>query len=138
MSNSRKNLIEKIFSTLEPDKDGCVHIKKINQFYNPENHPDVLTGKRTPNEIYREFIDTFEGNHNYLNGDEAQYGNVDIDEFCDYYDSVSMIIENDSEFENIVRGVWLNEINNNYNNQEEERAKPLRGRKVLRQKGNPN
>ena len=138
MSNSRKNLIEKIFSTFEPDKDGYVHIKKINQFYNPENHPDVLIGKRTPNEIYREFIDTFEGNHNYLNGDEAQYGNVDIDEFCDYYDSVSMIIENDSEFENMVKGVWLNEVNNNYINQEEERAKPLRGRKVVRQKDNPN
>ena len=138
MSNSRKNLIEKIFSTFEPDKDGYVHIKKINQFYNPENHPDALTGKRNPDEIYKEFVDTFEGNHNYLNGDEAHYGTVDLDEFLDYYDSVSMIVENDSEFENIVRGVWLNEINKNYINQEEERSKPLRARKVVRQKESPN
>ena len=32
MSNTRKKLIENIFSTFEPDQDGYVHIKKINQF----------------------------------------------------------------------------------------------------------
>ena len=134
MSNSRKDLIEKIFSTFEPDQDGYVHINKINQYFNPENHPDVLAGKRSPDDVYREFTDTFEGNHNYLNGDEAQYGNVDIDEFCDYYDSVSMTIEKDPEFENLVKSVWLNEVNNNYI--EEEKSKPLRAKKVLRQKEN--
>ena len=132
MNNSRKSLIEKIFSTFEPDQDGYVHIKKINQFFIPENHPDVLTGRKNADEIYQEFIDTFEGNHNYLNGDEAHYGNVDIDEFCDYYDSISMLIENDAEFENLVRGVWLNEVNNNYI--EEDKSRPLRARKVIRQK----
>ena len=124
MNNSRRNLIEQIFNTFEPDREGNVHIKKINQLFNPENHPDALTGKRNPEDLYREFVDTFEGNHNYLNGDEAEYGNVDIDEFCDYYDSLSMMIENDEEFENIVRGVWLNEV--------DKKSKPLRAKKVLR------
>ena len=132
MSDSRKNIVEEIFNTLEPDQEGFVHINKVNQFFNPENHPDVLSGKRNPNEVYQEFVDTFEGNHNYLNGDEAQFGNVDIDEFCDYYDSVSMMIDSDSEFEDMLRGVWLDEVNNN-ENQQEERSKPLRAKKVLKQ-----
>ena len=131
MSISRKNIVEEIFGTFEPDQDGYVHINKINQLFNPENHPDVLHGKKNPDEIYQEFVDTFDGNHNYLNGDEAQYGNVDIDEFCDYYDSVSMMVEKDSEFENILRGVWLDEVNN-YENQQEEKSKPLRAKKVIK------
>ena len=135
MSNSRKSLIEEIFSTFEPDQDGFVHIKKVTQLFNPENHPDVLTGKKSPEEVYQEFLDTFDGNHTYLNGDEALYGNVDIDEFCDYYDSISMMIEKDSDFENMVRGVWLDEVNN-YNNQQEEKSKPLRAKKVIKQSDN--
>ena len=132
MSNSRKKLVEEIFATFEPDQDGFVSINKINQLFNPENHPDVLNDIKNPDEIYHEFVDTFEGNHNYLNGDEAQYGNVDIDEFCDYYDSVSMMVEKDIIFESILRGVWLDEIVD-YKNQQEERPKPLRGKKVIKQ-----
>ena len=131
MSNSRKNLVEEIFNTFELDQDGNVHINKINHLFNPENHPDVLNGNRSPEEVYQEFVETFEGNHNYLNGDEAQFGNVDIDEFCDYYDSVSMMIEKDIEFENMLKGVWLDEVNN-YNNQKEEKTRPLRAKKVVK------
>ena len=128
MSNSRKQLIEEIFNTFEPDQEGFVDIKKINQLFNPENHPDALAGKKSPEEVYKEFIETFEGNHNYLNGDEAQLGNVDIDEFCDYYDSISMMIDKDTEFEDMVRGVWLEE---DINYQQEEKEKTLKSKKIL-------
>ena len=134
MSNSRKKLVEEIFETFEPDQDGFIHINKVNQLFNPENHPDVLSGRRNPNEVYQEFVDTFEGNHNYLNGDEAPLGNVDIDEFCDYYDSISMMVDKDSEFENMVKGVWLDQVN--FDNQQEEKSKPLRAKKVLKQRDN--
>ena len=135
MSNFRKNLVEDIFETFKPNQDGNVPINKVNKLFIPENHPDVLSGKRNPEEVYQEFLDTFEGNHNYLNGDEAQFGNVDIDEFCDYYDSVSMLIDRDEDFEDMLRGVWLDEVNtnnNNYNKQQEEKPKPLRGKKVIK------
>ena len=136
MNNFRRNLIEEIFNTFEPNQNGFVHINKINQLFNPDDHPDVLKKVKSPDEIYNEFVETFDGNHNYLNGDEAQYGNVDIDEFCDYYDSVSMMVDNDQDFENIVRGVWLDEIKN-YDIQKEERSAPLRGKKVIKNKNIP-
>ena len=126
MSNSRKQLVEDIFETLKPDKDGFIFLKKLYRKFIPENHPDVLLGKKTPKEVYKEFVDTFEGNHTYLNGDEAQFGNVDIDEFCDYYESISFLVDEDSDFENLVRGVWLNELNN----QEEDKSRSLKAKKV--------
>ena len=106
MSNSRRELIEKIFESFEPDKEGIVHMDKLSEYYNPEAHPDAIKRIRKPEEIYTEFMETFEGNHNYLNGDEAQLGNVDLDEFCDYYDSISMLVEKDKDFENMALGVW--------------------------------
>ena len=137
MSKSRRELIERIFESFEPDKEGIVHIDKLNEYFNPEGHPDVIKGILKPQEVYNEFMETFEGNHNYLNGDEAQLGNVDIDEFCDYYDSISMMIEKDKDFENIVTRVWGlapdqgNEDNDD--NIEEEDNNKLRGKKIIKQ-----
>ena len=137
MSKSRRELIERIFESFEPDKEGIVHIDKLNEYFNPEGHPDVIKGILKPQEVYNEFMETFEGNHNYLNGDEAQLGNVDIDEFCDYYDSISMMIEKDKDFENIVTRVWGlapdqgNEENEE--NLEEEENNKLRGKKIIKQ-----
>ena len=137
MSNTRRELIEKIFESLEPDKEGIIHIDKISEYFNPEAHPDVINGTKKPEDIYNEFMETFEGNHNYLNGDEAQIGNVDIDEFCDYYDSISMMIDKDKDFEKIVMGVWgmLSEKENENEEQNEqiEEDKKLRGKKIIKQ-----
>ena len=139
MSNSRRELIEKIFETFEPDKEGIVLMDKLSEYFNPEAHPDVIKGLKKPEEIYKEFMETFVGNHNYLNGDEAQLGKVDLDEFCDYYDSISMMIEKDKDFENNVKAVWgifeekdeekeqsqQEENNENVNNK-------LRGKKIIK------
>ena len=135
MSNNRRELIEKIFETFEPDKEGIVHINKISENFNPENNPDVIKGLQKPEDIYNEFIETFEGNHNYLNGDEAHFGNVDLDEFIDYYDSVSMMIDSDKEFENIVKSAWLGEAQNEEEDNEQQSQnedKKLRGKKIIK------
>ena len=135
MSNNRRELIEKIFETFEPDKEGIVHINKISENFNPENHPDVIKGLQKPEDIYNEFIETFEGNHNYLNGDEAHFGNVDLDEFIDYYDSVSMMIDSDKEFENIVKSAWLGEAQNEEEDNEQQSQnedKKLRSKKIIK------
>ena len=136
MSNSRRELIEKIFESFEPDKEGIVHMDKLSEYFNPEAHPDVLKGLKKPEEVYNEFMETFEGNHNYLNGDEAQFGKVDIDEFCDYYDSISMMIEKDRDFNKMVTGVWgiagEQEEGEIEKSQNEEENKKLRGKKIIK------
>ena len=142
MSNARKELVEKIFENLEPDKEGIVSLDKLSEIFNPEAHPDVLAGLRKPDDVYNEFMETFEGNHNYLNGDEAPLGNVDIDEFCDYYDSISMMIKKDKDFEKIVSSVWglvleqgaeeksQNQFEENKENKDEQK---LKGKKIIKQ-----
>ena len=53
MSNARKELVEKIFENLEPDKEGIVSLDKLSEIFNPEAHPDVLAGLRKPDDVYR-------------------------------------------------------------------------------------
>ena len=48
MINKRRELIEKIFERLEPDKEVIIHIDKISEYFNPEAHPDVINGSKKP------------------------------------------------------------------------------------------
>jgi len=43
-------------------------INDIKDSYNASKHPDVLSGKKTKDQILVEFLETFEQHHNILNG----------------------------------------------------------------------
>ena len=106
MNDKRRAVVEQIFESLNPNQNGIVSINTIFNKFNAGNHPDAISNKRSENVIYAEFNDSFQGNHVYLNGDEAAYGNVDIEEFIDYYDIVSFFIVDDNEFIRTVKGIW--------------------------------
>ena len=66
---NRKKIVENIFyKVLDKNKNGNTNLEIINNEFVAKNHPDVLNGKKNEEEILQEFINTFEGNHYYLNG----------------------------------------------------------------------
>ena len=87
------------YKKLDIDNDGIVDPSEIMSLYNANAHPDVLAGKKTPQEVLREFLETFEV------GGEVD-GKVTFDEFCNYYSNVSMSIDNDEYFELMIRNAW--------------------------------
>ncbi len=106
---NRKKIIEDIFKNkLDVNKTNEVNIDDLKDFYNAANHPDVLSGKKKEDEIFDEFVETFDANHLYLNGADADQGIVDLNEFLDYYESLSFTIKDDKDFETIVSNVWSN------------------------------
>jgi len=52
------------------------------------------------------FEDTFKENHIYLNGEDGVDKPVDIDEFLDYYESVSLMILEDIVFKEVLLKSW--------------------------------
>ena len=50
--------------------------------------------------------DTFNENHIYLNGEEGKNKLVDLDEFIDYYESVSLIIQDNNIFKEVILKLW--------------------------------
>ena len=60
MNTFRKSLVKKAYNILDKDKSGLVTIDDIKDVYSAAKHPDVLSGKKTEDEILTEFLDTFE------------------------------------------------------------------------------
>jgi len=102
----RRKLVESVFEFLNKNNSEEISISDLNQMYKAKNHPDTLSGKKNEEETLQDFLDTFQGNHSYLNGDDDQEGIVTIDEFIDYYESVSSLIKKYKDFEKLITYVW--------------------------------
>ena len=94
MSNQRKKLVMQAFNKLDKDKSGFVDINDIKGVYNAKRHPDVVSGKKSEEDILMEFLETFETHHNIANS-QAPDHIVTKEEFEEYYNNISGSIDND-------------------------------------------
>jgi len=117
MNENRKKIVEEIFNKLDINHLNAIEKEELISKFNAKNHPDVLNGKKTEDEILLEFIETFENTYNYLCGTEND-GKVTLEEFMEYYENVSLSIDNDDYFEMLINNTWgfNNENENNYVN----------------------
>ena len=99
---------------------------EIKHSYNAKNNPDVKTGKKTEEEVYTEFMDTFKANHILKTGPRSK--RVTYEEFLDYYNNISMTVNDDEQFVFLIQNAWrLNPFTysrpksiNNINNEEDD------------------
>lgn len=68
-------------------------------------HPDVKQGKKTEDDILLEFMDTFEMHH-AITHPEDRDGQITLDEWFEYYNNVSMSIDDDKYFEVMMNSAW--------------------------------
>lgn len=96
--------VKQAFAALDANHNGVLDMKEIEGSYNAHKHPDVIQGKRTEQNVLNEFIETLEAHHSL----KASSRNVAItlDEFIDYYTSISASIDEDSQFAMIVKNPW--------------------------------
>lgn len=53
----------KAFKIMDKDRSGIIDISDIKGVYNAKKHPDVISGKKTEDEVLVEFLDTFDVHH---------------------------------------------------------------------------
>jgi len=99
LSARRKNLINMAFDVVDKDGNGVLEPDDLIDVYDASKHPDVLSGKKTPDEVLREFLDTFDV------GGEVD-GKVTRQEFMNYYHNLSASIDNEDYFELMIRNAW--------------------------------
>ena len=99
MSSRRVRLVDQAFDVLDRDGNGAVEPEDIINCYDASKHPDVLAGKRSPDEVLREFLDTFD-----VGG--VVDGKVTRPEFENYYSNISASIDDDDYFELMIRNAW--------------------------------
>ena len=116
MNEFRQNLVQKVFDKLDNKKTGEISFKELNNKYNARNHPDVISGKINEEEALKEFVDTFQETYNYLCGTETN-NIVTIEEFMEYYENLSMTIEEDEYFEYLLNNTWNLGLDIKYKNE---------------------
>ncbi|OQS07057.1 calcyphosin [Thraustotheca clavata] len=98
LNDRRKQMVLMAFEIIDANGNGIVELDDIVAKYNADQHPDVIAGRKTKNEIFREFLDTFDGGE--------KDGKVTPDEFIRYYANVSASIDDDDYFELMIRNAW--------------------------------
>lgn len=115
MNQFRTQLVVKAFQKIDYNDDKVLDINDIKGKYDASKHPEVKSGKKTENEVLKEFLETFEMHHNVMNGTQAD-GQVTMDEFIEYYTNISANIDNDAYFDLMITNAWNLEGKNNTDN----------------------
>jgi Ca2+-binding EF-hand superfamily protein len=107
MNPRRVALAKKAYNIMDSDKSGQLDINDIRQTYNAKQHPDVKSGKKTEDEVLGEFLDTFEDHYCDMAGQaDSRDGIITMPEWLEYYNNVSMSIDNDEYFELMMNNTW--------------------------------
>lgn len=72
------------YDKLDKNKDGQVTFDDIVKIYDASHHPDVVSGKKTNEEVLKEFMRHWDT--------QVADGIVTIEEFMDYYKVLFIII----------------------------------------------
>ena len=105
MNQFRKDICMKAFKVMDKDRSGVIDISDIKGVYNAKKHPEVIAGKKTEDQVLIEFLDTFDVHHG-IHKDDPKDGNVTPDEWIEYYNTVSMSIDDDAYFELMMNNTW--------------------------------
>ena len=98
LNESRLSYIKKAYDKLDVNKDGQVKLDDIAKLYDVSQHPDVIQGKMTPEEAYRQYMSMWDT--------QVADGIITFDEFCDYYRDVSASIDTDEYFAVMMTNAW--------------------------------
>ena len=60
LTERRLRLVEQAFSKIDLDGNGYVDAQEIASLYDASHHPDVISGKMTPEEVFTHFLETFD------------------------------------------------------------------------------
>ena len=74
----------------------------------PTKHNDVISGNKTIDEVYEEFLECLEIFREYNNNLKGGIvkNEITYEEFCDFFGEISLEMPNDYLFSNFVQNCW--------------------------------
>merc|ERR1719469_201601 len=94
----REKFIMMAFGIMDKDGSGVIDQDDVSHTDDCSKNPDVISGRMSEEECFRQFLGTFEG--------VEKDGKITKDEWIDYYRNVSASIDNDDYFELMMRNAW--------------------------------
>lgn len=99
VNQERRDLIRRTFQLLDASNEGLLDPQLVIERYDPTQHPDVVTGRKRAQEVFRIFLRTFEV------GGEVE-NKITKNEFYNYYFNLSAAVEEDAYFTALLCGPW--------------------------------
>lgn len=114
MPRVRYELALKAFKRIDTYECGEIFLQDLFSAYDSSRHPDVITGKISPEDANTDFQETFAMHHNTVH-DYSPETAVTVDEFIEFYAQMSTMIDSDHVFDQMLTGTWhLDNMNNYY------------------------
>jgi len=97
MPPCRRDLVLMAYGLLDSNCDGKVTLKDMVMLFDATQHPEVLAGKKTKEQVYAEFTAGWD-----TDGDAT----ITKEEFLEYYSDISAGIDSNQYFELMMRNAW--------------------------------
>ena len=104
ISEKRKIAVITKFSEMDKAKTGYLPIPFLKKVFNAKFHPDCFLRKKPEDEVYDEFMFTFEVFCFLKNFTTEQ--DISYKDFVEYYTPISSCIQDDNYFNDIILGSW--------------------------------
>ena len=101
MNDFRVSIVKKAFNKLDKNGNGVIELDDIRGTYSARSHPDVLSGKKTEDEVL-----AFEYHFSLLNTKKTRDQTITLEEFLEYYNNISISIQDDQYFEVMMTNAW--------------------------------
>ena len=105
LNKTRLDIIKAAFDHIDENANRELELDELKAKFDASRHPSVLNGDTTEQLVTNEFFETFEAHHKMVN-DDKRYMPVGLEQFGDYYASVSSLYENDDEFVQMMVATW--------------------------------
>mmetsp|Transcript_111403 Transcript_111403/g.239974 ORF Transcript_111403/g.239974 Transcript_111403/m.239974 type:complete len:98 (+) Transcript_111403:302-595(+) len=89
LNERRAAMVKRCFAVMDVDGSGQIDSKDLKGIFNASENPEVIQKKKTEEEVFKEFLQSFEGtrgNHD---------GVISWEEWKAYYEELGMTILND-------------------------------------------
>lgn len=90
---------------MDKDGNGYLDYTDLQGVYSGAYHPDVISKKKSEDQILKEFLETFETHHNMRTNDAPDHV-VTKEEWAEYYNNVSASIDRDDYFALMMNNAW--------------------------------
>ena len=98
MSPARQAVVDAAFAKMDSNGSGEISMADLKRVYSASNHPKVISGEMTEDDVFMEFLQAF--------GDSNCDGTVTKEEWNDYYRGISSSVDTDAEFVLIINNAW--------------------------------
>ncbi len=107
MTSKRQNLINQVFNSLTNGFNEEISIINLKNIYNASRHPEVISRKKSLQEIKNEFNEYLDIFREYIIPlSTSSTGFINYNDFIKFYNQISLGISDEKYFDYLINNVW--------------------------------